>query len=212
MKIGVLGSGDVAKVLATGLLQHKYEVKLGSRSPEKLSEWAKNHPQGSTGTFAEAAAFGEVVLLAVKGSAASEALREAGSANLKGKPVMDACNPIADAPPVNGVLQYFTDLNHSLMEKLQTEFPEAHFVKAFNSVGNVLMIDPKLPGGKPSMFICGNDEGAKKTVSGIVVELGWEVEDMGEVEAARAIEPLCMLWCISGFLKNDWVHAFKVMR
>lgn len=212
MKIGVLGSGDVAKVLATGLLQHRYEVKLGSRSSEKLSEWAKNHPQGLTGTFAEAAAFGEVVLLAVKGSAASEALREAGSANLKGKPVMDACNPIADAPPVNGVLQYFTDMNQSLMEKLQKEFPEAHFVKAFNSVGNVLMIDPKLPGGKPSMFICGNDEAAKKAVSGIVAELGWEVEDMGKAEAARAIEPLCMLWCIPGFTKNDWVHAFKVMR
>jgi hypothetical protein len=212
MKIGVLGSGDVAKVLATGLLQHKFEVKLGSRSPEKLNEWAKNHPQGSTGTFADAAAFGDVVLLAVKGSAASEALRDAGAANLKGKPVIDACNPIADAPPVNGVLQFFTDLNHSLMEKLQKEFPEAHFVKAFNSVGNSLMIDPKLPGGKPSMFMCGNDEAAKKTVSGIVVELGWEVEDMGKAEAARAIEPLCMLWCISGFLRNDWVHAFKVMR
>lgn len=212
MKIGVLGSGDVAKVLATGLLQHKYEVKLGSRSPEKLNEWAKSHPAGSTGTFAEAASFGDVVLLAVKGSAASEALRDAGGASLKGKPVMDACNPIADAPPVNGVLQFFTDINQSLMEKLQKEFPEAHFVKAFNSVGNALMIDPKLPGGKPSMFICGNDEAAKKTVSGIIAELGWDVEDMGKAEAARAIEPLCMLWCIPGFLKNDWVHAFRMMR
>ena len=125
---------------------------------------------------------------------------------------MDACNPIADAPPVNGVLQFFTDINQSLMEKLQQEFPDAHFVKAFNSVGNLLMIDPKLSGGKPSMFICGNDDAAKKTVSGIVAELGWEVEDMGKAEAARAIEPLCMLWCIPGFLKNDWMHAFKVMR
>jgi predicted dinucleotide-binding enzyme len=212
MKIGVLGSGGVAKALATGLLKHRHKVKLGSRTPEKLGEWAKNHPTGSTGTFADAAAFGDVVLLAVKGTAASEALRQAGGGNLKGKPVMDACNPIADAPPVNGVLQFFTDHKESLMEKLQKEFPEAHFVKAFNSVGSDLMVDPRLPGGKPSMFICGNNEVAKKTVGAIVTDLGWEVEDMGKGEAARAIEPLCMLWCIPGFLKNDWVHAFKVLR
>jgi 8-hydroxy-5-deazaflavin:NADPH oxidoreductase len=160
----------------------------------------------------DGAAFGDVVLLAVKGTAASEALRQAGGGNLKGKPVMDACNPIADAPPVNGVLQFFTDHKESLMEKLQKEFPEAHFVKAFNSVGSDLMVDPRLPGGKPSMFICGNNEVAKKTVGAIVTDLGWEVEDMGKGEAARAIEPLCMLWCIPGFLKNDWVHAFKVLR
>jgi hypothetical protein len=148
----------------------------------------------------------------VKGSVASEALRVAGAGNLKGKPVIDACNPIADAPPVNGVLQFFTDLKHSLMEKLQQEFPDAHFVKAFNSVGSALMIDPKLPGGKPSMFICGNDEAAKKAVGAIVAEVGWEVEDMGKAESARAIEPLCMLWCLPGFARNDWMHAFKVLR
>jgi hypothetical protein len=212
MKIGVLGSGEVATVLATGLLKHKYQVKVGSRSPEKLNEWAKNNPAGFIGTFADAAAYGDVVLLAVKGSVASEALRGAGAGNLKGKPVIDACNPIADAPPVNGVLQFFTDLKQSLMEKLQQEFPDAHFVKAFNSVGSALMIDPKLPGGKPSMFICGNDEAAKKTVGAIVAEVGWEVEDMGKAESARAIEPLCMLWCLPGFARNDWMHAFKMLR
>lgn len=212
MKIGVLGSGGVAKVLATGLLKHGHEVKLGSRTPEKLGEWAKDHPTGSTGTFRDAAAFGDVVLLAVKGTVAGEALRQAGGGNLKDKPVMDACNPIADEPPVNGVLQFFTDHQESLMEKLQKEFPEAHFVKAFNSVGSGLMVDPRLPGGKPSMFICGNDEAAKRTVGSIAADLGWEVEDMGKAEAARAIEPLCMLWCLPGFLKNDWVHAFKVLR
>jgi hypothetical protein len=125
---------------------------------------------------------------------------------------MDACNPIAEASPVNGVLRFFTDINQSLMEKLQKEFPDVHFVKAFNSVGSALMVNPKLAGGKPSMFICGNDDGAKKTVSRLILDLGWEVEDMGKAEAARAIEPLCMLWCISGFLKNDWMHAFKVLR
>lgn len=212
MKIGVLGSGDVAKVLASGLLAHGHQVKVGSRTAEKLSEWAKNHPRGSTGTFADAAAFGDVVLLAVKGTAAAEALRGAGARNLKGKPVMDACNPIADAAPVNGVLPFFTDLKESLMEKLQKEFPDALFVKAFNSVGKALMVNPKLPGGKPSMFICGNNEAAKKTVSSIVTEMGWDVEDMGKAESARAIEPLCMLWCVPALTKGDFMHAFKVLR
>jgi len=212
MKIGLLGSGGVAETLGSGLLKHGHQVKLGTRSPQKLNEWAKANPGASTGTFADAAAFGDLLVLAVKGAAASDALRLAGADNLKGKPVMDATNPIADAPPVNGVLAYFTDLTQSLMEKLQEEFPAAHFVKAFNSVGSALMVDPKLPGGKPSMFICGNDLTAKKTVSGIIEDLGWEVEDMGKAESARAIEPLCMLWCIPGFAKNDWRHAFKVLR
>lgn len=212
MKIGVLGSGGVATVLATGFLKHGHEVKLGSRSPAKLDGWATENPGGSIGTFAEAAAFGEMVVLAVKGTAASEALQLAGAANLSGKPVVDACNPIADAPPVNGVLQFFTDINYSLMEALQKEFPGAHFVKAFNSVGNVCMVDPKFAGGKPTMFICGNDPGAKKAVGEVIADLGWEIEDMGPVEAARAIEPLCILWCIPGFIKNDWMHAFKVLR
>ena len=211
MKVGLLGSGGVAETLGAGLLKHGYQVKLGSRSPEKLSEWAKANPGALTGKFADAASFGDVLVLAVKGAAASAALRLAGAENLKGKPVMDACNPIADGPPVNGVLPFFTDHKQSLMEKLQQEFPTAHFVKAFNSVGSALMVDPKLPGGKPSMFICGNDEAAKKTVSGIIEELGWEAEDMGKAEAARAIEPLCMLWCIPGLLHNDWNHAFKLL-
>jgi predicted dinucleotide-binding enzyme len=212
MTIGVLGSGGVAQVLATGFLKHGHQVKLGSRSPEKLNDWAAQNPGGSVGTFSEAAAFGEVVVLAVKGTAAGEALRLAGSENLAGKPVMDACNPIADAPPVNGVLQFFTEINKSLMETLQQEFPEAHFVKAFNSVGSYCMIDPQFAGGKPTMFICGNNAEAKKTVGGIVEQLGWEAEDMGPAEAARAIEPLCMLWCIPGFIRNDWSHAFKMLR
>jgi 8-hydroxy-5-deazaflavin:NADPH oxidoreductase len=213
MKIGVLGSGDVAKVLASGFLKHGHHVRLGSRSPEKLTGWQTENPTGSTGTFAEAAAFGEAVVLAVKGTAALEALEQAGAANLAGKTVMDATNPIADAPPVNGVLQFFTDINYSLMEKLQAAFPDAHLVKAFNSVGNILMINPQLAGSlKPTMFICGNNDAAKKQVSEILDQFGWETDDRGKAEAARAIEPLCMLWCIPGFVRNDWVHAFKVLR
>ncbi len=135
-----------------------------------------------------------------------------GSANLDGKLVMDACNPIADAPPVNGVLKFFTTLDDSLMERLQREFPKVHFVKAFNSVGNRQMVNPQYKAGKPTMFICGNDDGAKVVTAQILEQFGWETADMGKVESARAIEPLCMLWCVLGFTKNEWTHAFKLLH
>jgi hypothetical protein len=212
MKIGVLGSGDVARTLASGFLKHGHKVKIGSRTPEKLADWATKNPAGSIGTFADAAAFGEFIVLAVKGSAAAEALRLAGVDNLAGKTVADACNPIADAPPDHGVLQFFTTHHEALMEQLQREFPKAHLVKVFNSVGSISMVSPQFPGGKPTMFICGNDEAAKKQVGGILDQFGWETADMGGVEAARAIEPLCMLWCIPGFTRNEWTHAFKLLR
>lgn len=212
VKVGVLGSGGVATTLASGFLKHGHEVMLGSRTPEKLTEWAADNPKGKTGNFADAAEFGEVVVLAVKGSAAWEALRRAGEANLAGKVVIDACNPIADEPPANGVLRFFTTLNESLMEQLQSQFADARLVKAFNSVGAPFMIDPQFEGGKPTMFICGNHEDAKKTVRGILDQFGWETADMGGAEAARAIEPLCMLWCIPGFLRNEWSHAFKLLK
>jgi predicted dinucleotide-binding enzyme len=211
MKVGVLGSGDVAKTLASGLLMHGHEVTIGSRTPEKLAEWATANPKAATGTFAAAAAFGELVVLAVKGKAASSALRAAGANNLAGKTVVDATNPIEDAPPEDGVLKFFSNINESHMEQLQQEFSGAHFVKAFNSVGAALMVNPKLDGGKPTMFICGNDAGAKKQVSTVLDQFGWETADMGGAAAARAIEPLCMLWCIPGFLRNEWAHAFKLL-
>src|SRR5262249_12138392 len=163
------------------------------------------------GNFVDAAKFGELVVLAVKGNVAAEAIRAAGSENLSGKPVIDTSNPIADEAP-NGVLRFFTDLNDSLMERLQREFKSIHFVKAFNSVGNAYMVNPQFKGGKPTMFICGNDEAARKIVGGMLDQFGWEIADMGKVEAARAIEPLCMLWCIPGFLRNDWSHAFKLLN
>ena len=212
MKVGVLGSGDVARTLASGFLKHGHEVTLGSRTPDKLQDWATGNPKGKTGTFATAGEFGEMIVLAVKGSAASEALRLAGEKNLAGKAVIDACNPIADAAPVNGVLSFFTSGNESLLEQLQREFPAAHLVKAFNSVGAPFMINPQFDGGKPTMFICGNDAAAKKSLSGILDQFGWETADMGAVEAARAIEPLCILWCIPGFLRNEWTHAFKLLK
>jgi hypothetical protein len=211
MKVGVLGSGDVAKTLARGFLKHGHTVKVGSRNPAKLADWSGQARGSSVGTFAEAAEFGELVVLAVKGDAAAEALTLAGAKNLAGKTVIDACNPIENAPPDKGVLRFFTDINKSLMETLQGQFSEAHFVKAFNSVGFPCMINPEFAGGRPTMFICGNNEGAKKQVAQINEQFGWETADMGAAEAARAIEPLCMLWCIPGFTRNDWTHAFKLL-
>jgi predicted dinucleotide-binding enzyme len=211
MKVGILGSGDVGKALAAGLLKHGHEVVVGTREQTRLAGWVAQHRGARTGSFPEAAKFGEVVVLAVKGTVALEALRAAGAANLAGKPVIDATNPIADAPPVNGVVKFFTNLDESLMERLQREFSEAHLVKAFNSVGHAFMVNPQFKGGKPTMFICGNDEVAKQTVRGILDQFGWETADMGKAEAARAIEPLCMLWLIPGFLRNEWSHAFKLL-
>jgi predicted dinucleotide-binding enzyme len=211
MKVGVLGSGDVAKVLAGGFVRHGHDVMIGSRTPAKLAEWAASHPKAATGTFADAAQFGELIVLAVKGTAAHEALQLAGTGNLARKTVIDATNPIAEAAPTHGVLKFFTDLDGSLMEQLQKGFPDAHLVKAFSSVGNACMVNPEFKGGKPTMFICGNDEAAKKTVTAVLTQFGWETADMGKAEAARAIEPLCILWCIPGFLRNDWVHAFKLL-
>jgi 8-hydroxy-5-deazaflavin:NADPH oxidoreductase len=150
-------------------------------------------------------------VLAVKGTAAVAVLRAAGAASLAGKTVIDATNPIADAPPVHGVLRYFTGPNESLLEQLQAEFPQARLVKAFNSVGAACMVNPQLPGGRPTMFIAGNDAQARSQVAGILAQFGWDVADMGQAEAARAIEPLAMLWCIPGLLRNDWVHAFKLL-
>lgn len=210
-KVGVIGSGMVGQVLAAGFKKHGWDVMIGSRTAEKVAEWASGAGVAA-GTFAETAAFGEVVVLAVGGTVAEEAVDAAGHDNLAGKVVIDPTNPIAKAPPDNGILRYFTGPNESLMERLQTRVPAARFVKAFSSVGSGLMINPELPGGRPTMFIGGNDADAKAQVTTILDTFGWDTEDVGGVEAARAIEPLCQLWCAPGFRRNDWVHAFKVVR
>jgi predicted dinucleotide-binding enzyme len=201
----------VGETLANGFLKHGYEVMRGSRDASKLAAWKeKAGSKAQTGTFEETARFGEVIVLAVKGNAAEEAVALSGS-GLDGKVVIDTTNPIAEGKATNGIVAFFTGPNDSLLERLQKKAPKARFVKAFSSVGSGLMVNPKLP-AKPSMFICGSDGGAKEQVRAILDKFGWETEDMGAVEAARAIEPLCILWCIPGFLKNDWMHAFKVLR
>jgi predicted dinucleotide-binding enzyme len=212
-KVGVIGSGVVGEALAGGFLKHGYEVMRGSREPGKLAAWtSKAGAKASAGSFAEAARFGEIVVLAVKGTAAEEAVKLCGPETLSGKVVIDAMNPIADLPPANGVLRFFTSLEDSLMERLQRAAPKARFVKAFSCVGNAYFVNPDFGSVKPTMFICGTDTAAKKQVTGVLAQFGWEAEDMGGPEAARAIEPLCMLWCIPGLLRNQWTHAFKLLK
>ncbi|HVS94108.1 MAG TPA: NAD(P)-binding domain-containing protein [Mucilaginibacter sp.] len=212
--IGILGSGDVGQTLAEGFLKYGYSVCLGTGHPDKLDEWRSQQGEKlNVASFAEAADFGDLLVLAVKGDAALNALDMADSTDLDGKTIIDATNPIESAPPENGVLRFFTSINQSLMEVLQKAHPNAHFVKAYNSVGAGLMINPDFGAARPTMFICGNNADAKKQVTEINTLFGFDTEDMGGVEAARAIEPLCLLWCIPGFLTGEWEgHAFKLLR
>ena len=212
-KVGVIGSGAVGQALADGFLKHGFEVMRGTREPEKLATWkSATKEKVSVGGFDEAARFGDLVVLAVKGTAAESAVKLCGPDQLAGKTVIDTTNPIADAPPDHGVIRFFTEPNDSLMERLQKLAPRANFVKAFSCVGNALMVNPNFGGTRPTMFICGNRAEAKEEVKLILARFGWEVEDLGSVEAARAIEPLCILWCIPGFLNNQWTHAFKLLK
>jgi predicted dinucleotide-binding enzyme len=213
MNVGIIGSGVVAQALGVGFLKHRHEVMMGTREPSKLAAWQTQHQGARVSTFEDTAQFGELLVLAVKGTAAVDALRLAGVDNIAGKTIIDACNPIADEPPVDGVLKFFTGPNESLMQQLQAEFANLRFVKAFSSVGSGSMVNPQFSAGRPTMFICGNDAAAKTTVSGILEQFGWETADMGGAEAARAVEPLCILWCIPGFAGNDWgPRAFKLLH
>jgi predicted dinucleotide-binding enzyme len=208
---GVLGSGEVGQTLAQGLKKHGYDVRIGSRTPAKLADFSKQTGIPA-GTFAEVGRWGEALVLAVAGPAAEQALGLVGHDALCGKLVIDATNPIADEAAEGGVLKYFTAANTSLMEQLQRGYPEAKFVKAFNSVGSARMVDPDFGGIRPTMFYCGDDAGAKATVARILDQFGWDTEDMGGAIGARAIEPLAVLWCIPGFLRDSWTHAFRLLR
>lgn len=211
-KIGILGSGAVGIALANGFVKYGYHAMLGTNNASKHDDLKKKLDSSiRIGNFAEVANFGDSLVLAVKGTAAIEALKSVENF-LAGKTILDATNPIAPLPPVNGVLQFFTGPNESLMEQLQQHFPQANFVKVFNSVGSGFMVNPDFGGEKPTMFICGNSELAKQEVAKLLDQFGWEVQDMGKVEAARAIESLCMLWCIPGFLNNQWTHAFRLLK
>ena len=211
-RFGVLGSGQVGQTLAKGLLRHGYEVRIGTRSPGKLADFSRETgiPEAS---FSEVATWSDAIVLAVQGTAATAAMELAGSANLAGKAVLDTCNPIAEGqPPQDGVLRFFTGPNESLMERLQRAAPKARFVKAFSCVGSAFMVHPDFGGEKPTMFLCGDDAAAKADVVGVLEAFGWGHEDLGGVKAARAIEPLCQLWCLPGFLRGQWSHAFRLLK
>lgn len=211
-KVAVIGSGVVGQVLADGFLKNGYSVVRASREPEKLEEWRTGAgPNASTAGLAEATKSADLVVLAVKGTGAEEAVAACG-AGLDGKTVLDTTNPIANQPPVNGVLSFFTTFDDSLMERLQKKAPQARFVKAFSCVGAPFMVNPSFAGTKPTMFICGSSDEAKAEAKGVLDAFGWEVEDFGAIEAARAIEPLCILWCVPGLTGKGWNHAFKLLR
>lgn len=214
MKVGIIGSGIVGRVLATGFINEGHDVMLGTRNinKEDVVKWKKENEKGLLGSFQETAQFGEIIVLAVSGLAVEDAISLAGKEHFSHKVIIDATNPIAAVPPENGVLKFFTTLEDSLMERIQKLLPDAKVVKAFNIVGNEFMYKPNFNGSIPTMFICGNDVDAKEIVTNILSSFGWETEDMGKVEAARAIEPLSILWCIPGFIHNRWTHAFKLLK
>ncbi len=210
-KVGIIGAGNVGPALAKGFLKNGFETTISSRSEEKRKN-LENEIQGlKTDTPENTAKNSDIIVFTVKGSHAKEALEELGVENLSGKLIIDTTNPISEDAPVNGVLVYFSSINKSLMEELQAKAPDAKFVKCFSCVGAAHMVNPAFE-SRPTMFICGDDSDAKKEVTEILHTFGWEAEDMGNVEAARAIEPLAMLWCIPGFRENRWNHAFKMLK
>jgi predicted dinucleotide-binding enzyme len=210
IKVGVLGSGDVGKVLAGGFLGLGHAVKIGSRDPEKLREWAAAAgDSASTGTFEDAAKFGDILVLATLGTGTLSAIDLAGKDNFANKVVIDATNPLDFS---TGAPKLSVGWNDSLGEQVQRAIPAANVVKAFNTVGNALMINPQIPGGPPTMFLCGNDDDAKKIVSQICQHFGWEVSDLGGIESSRYLEPLCLLWVLHAFRTGSWTHAFKLLQ
>jgi len=215
MKIGILGTGDVGRALGEAFLTLDHEVKMGSRDAgnEKAVAWAKEMgPGASTGTFADAASFGELIVLATLGVANEAALRMAGPEKLRGKIVIDTTNPLdfsKGVPPTLAVSG-----NDSAGERVQRLLPDAHVVKAFNTVGNAHMFRPEFPGGPPDMFICGNDAEAKEKVADILEDFGWGVVDVGGIESSRYLEAMCLVWVIFAFSTTPptWNHAFKMLR
>lgn len=212
MKIGILGTGDVGKALGNGFIALGHEVKMGSRDArnEKAVAWAATSGiNASTGTFADAVKFGDVIVLALAWTGAENALKLAGPENFAGKVVIDAINPLLFTEKGPELAIGHTD---SAGETVQRWLPAAHVVKAFNIVGFAHMFKPDFPCGPPDMFICGNDEGAKKTVAGILKDFGWPAIDIGGIEGARLLEPMCILWVGYAMRAGNGNHAFKLLR
>jgi predicted dinucleotide-binding enzyme len=212
MKMGILGTGVVGQSLGLGFAGRGHDVMMGSRDPsgDRVREWvAKAGEHARSGTFAEAAAFGELAVLATSWSGTENALRLAGAENLAGKVVIDVTNPLDFSTGAPRLALGFAD---SGGEQVQRWLPDAKVVKAFNIITAGEMVDPDFPCGPPTMFICGNDEGAVHTVARICSDFGWEVVETGGIEGARLLEPLAMLWISHGVRTGKWSHAFKLLR
>lgn len=213
MRIGILGTGDVGRTLAQGFAAEGHDVRVGTRDPASEKARALAAKLGGrigVVTFADAAAFAEVAVLATLWSGTESAIRLAGPARLAGKVVIDATNPLVFTPGLPPELA----LGHrdSGGEQVQRWLPGARVVKAFNTVGNAGMVHPSYPGGPPDMFICGDDPEGKRTVTALLQQLGWPAVDIGGIEGARLLEPLCILWVLFGARTGTWTHAFKLLR
>lgn len=213
MKVGILGSGVVGQMLGAGFAALGHEVKLGTREPgsQKMLDWvARTGGLVSAGTFGDAASFAEMAVLATLWSGTENAIYMADPKNLAGKVVIDATNPLTFAPDAPPALALgFTD---SGGEQVQRWLPESRVVKAFNTVGAPLMVNPDLPGGPPDMFICGNDAEAVAVVGDICARFGWNTVDIGGLAGARLLEPMSILWILQGIRSGSWDHAFKLLR
>lgn len=210
MKIGILGSGDVGKSFARAFNAAGHDVKIGSRTPEKLADFASQTKGVTASTFKETARFGDVVVMATLGTGTEEAIKLADPASFARKVVIDATNPLDFSP--GGPPKLAIGHLDSLGERVQRWMPDARVVKAFNTVGNTLFFKPNLPGGPPDMFICGNDSDAKKAVAQICKDFGWGVIDVGGIESSRYLEPMCMVWVLHGILSGGWTHAYKMLH
>ena len=198
VKIAVLGTGMVGQAVGSKLVAVGHEVLMGSRAAgnEKAVAWAANAgPSASEGTFADAAAFGEIVINATSGGASIDALRAAGAENLADKVLVDIANPLdasAGFPPVLSVCN--TD---SLGEQIQRAFPDARVVKTLNTVNAVVMVDPSSVPGRHAVFVSGDDAEAKSTVTELLRSFGWPAEDiidLGDITTARGTEMYLPLW------------------
>jgi predicted dinucleotide-binding enzyme len=212
-RVGVLGSGEVGRRLATGFRSRGHDVMIGSRHPAKpeLREWLSGGGAGiAAGTFEQTAAHGELLILAVLGSAAEEAIADAGAGNFSGKVVIDAMNPLdfsGGFPPRLSICG-----EDSLGERVQRALPDARVVKAFNTIGNPYFIDPSFSEGRPTMLLAGNDADAKRAVTDVLADLGWsDTIDIGGIEGSRELEAICIAWVKIGGARGAWDHGFKLL-
>lgn len=213
MKVGILGSGQVAQSLANGFLALGHEVMLssrGSRSPA-ATKWVQDAgAKAGAGTFEQAAAFGELVVLATLGTATPRAIEMAGPQHFDGKLVLDVTNPLEfeSGKP----LALAGAVGSSAGEIHQRLLPKAQIVKAFNTVGNAHFYKPDFPGGPPDMFLCGDDEKAKQWVARICQDFGWNPIDVGGIGLSHYLEATAMLWIITAVTGGHWNQAFKLLR